>query len=310
MSCDLCCVSLVELDPAQAMTMSSNTELILGVIKSVASNTSGGKMFNVMVLLRAVFFCSYLTSSALIKDAIREALLTVLPMSIQSSVQGVLTGNLLVPSKSTISRALLSLEIAMMMHTRTHIRDVCRFGWADSSEKGGYDLLLSAHDEVFRCNLVGLFRAARSLCQHRKDSEQGREVDEADSTRNLTVLFDGITRRNDIPVALGKGCTKLHHKCSALVHKWWFLSGSEPFLLQHRQSYMSFCTDLGTEVSTGDFRVESIRALLPPWALQEPVPAMEPDVAMDEAPGLFEDDVAVEDDGLEGAHLEDACSCE
>lgn len=251
-------------------------------------------MFSVLVLLRTIFMCSYLSSTATIKDAMREALLTVLPVALQGSVQGFVTGKFAVPTKSTISRALLSVEVAMMMHTRLHIHDMCRFGWADSSEKGGYDLLLSAHDEIRRCDLVRVYRAVNVLCRQVKAQEQGEEIDEDIFSSNFSILFDGISRRNDIPVALGKGCTKLVHKCSALVHKWWFLTGSEATLLQYRQSYMSFCTDLGTEVSTGDFRVDSIRSLLPPWARPEAGGPLEADVAMDEEPPLFDDDVVID----------------
>jgi hypothetical protein len=112
---------------------------------------------------------------------------------------------------------------------------------------------------------------------------------------NMDILFRCITRRDDIPVALGKGCVKLADKCAGLAHKWWFLTGTHDSLLAFRRSYCSFCTDLGTEVSVPEFRVGPINTLLPAWAVQPVQPSeegqlpMEPDVHMDDQPHFDED---------------------
>ena len=112
-----------------------------------------GRVFNTIVLLRAVFFASYLSSSSTIKEALREAALVLVPKALHRAIPGLITGNMVAPTKSTLSRALLSLEIAMILRVRRENRDVVRFGWADSSTKKGYDLLLSAHGEILRIHL-------------------------------------------------------------------------------------------------------------------------------------------------------------
>ena len=88
---------------------------------------------------------------------------------------------------------------------------------------------------------------------------------------NLTLLYSYIARKNDIPVALGKGCTRLADKCCALSHKWWFLTGTKPAFEAYRRSYCSYCTDLGTEVNIGDFHVDDdVLSMLPSQVSEMP----------------------------------------
>ena len=133
-----------------------------------------------------------------------------------------------------------------------------------------------------------------------------REEEEA----NLTLLYSYIARKNDIPVALGKGCTRLADKCCALSHKWWFLTGTKPAFEAYRRSYCSYCTDLGTEVNIGDFHVDDdVLSMLPSWARvqlrvhEDEFPYCHFDNDIDagdavfgDAPPVFEADVAPEEE--------------
>lgn len=236
-------------------------------------------MYSAYSLIRCLFLCSYLTSTVNVAEVLKMAADMVFPSVMRSITSMVLSNPFGAPSKSTVSRAAFSFDVAliMRMHRMTD-EGTIRLGWADSSPTAGFDFVLSAWDQIQRADLLRLLAAVRYLCACRAARESGGVVadPEVDAARRdervkgyMQILYSGIQRHNDPPVAVGKGCTNLGHKCAALLHKWWLQSGSEAKLLCFRASLASFCTDLGTEVGSPDFLVPDIRMLMPEWMYED-----------------------------------------
>ena len=253
-------------------------------------------MFSTMCLMRSLFLNSYLSSSVNMKDVLRESVNILFPKVLRSVTDQALFGNGSAPSKTTISKSLLSLDAALMLQMRDAASsDVIRFGWADSSPTFGFDFLLSASDEVRRTDLTRLVAAVREICRLRRARDDNADVDTtAEESAHMNILYICIRRTNDPPAALGKGHTRLSHKCGALVHKWWMLTGSMDKLLAHRASFASFCTDLGTEVGAPQFHVPKIENLLAPWMCD--TGAMDLDVCQICDEDALDDDVAADDE--------------
>ena len=225
-------------------------------------------MYDTLVLLRALLLSGFLSSTTRMKRVVQDAVKIMFPGVLDVLTDRLLSGGSgLVPSKSTISRGLFGLDVALMLLVRWDTRaSVWRFGWADSSPQAGFDFLLSAHDEIDEANAIPVLRAHRVVCRQRALQEADDEdFDKAALEDAMEVLYSGIARCNDIPVAVGKGATALQHKCAALLYKWWLLRGSQDGLLKHRMSYRCMCTDLGTEVGSAGFEIASPWSLLPAW---------------------------------------------
>ena len=253
---------------------------------------SGSREYPLMVLLRSVFLCGHLSSMKPIKEVISEAVHIGFPQLFRQAAARILTEPTFgVPSKSTLSRAIFALDCALMLREQSDDRAWVRFGWADSSPQAGFDWLLSAHDQVLDIDLVRAARAVKDLCRER--CREDAEFDEETVKANMGVLHACVHRRNDITVALGKGAVALEHKCGALLHKWWPMTGSRARVLQYRCSFAAYCTDLGTEVETADVVVDDVGLLMPSW-LQHG--EWEADTALaDEEPDLHDDAAAASD---------------
>lgn len=223
-------------------------------------------MYSTLVLIRTLFLSASLRNMDSAREVVRHAVQALFPAVLDTLLDRILSNKLAVPSKSTISRGLFSLDVALMVMVRDHTdHRVLRFGWADSSPTAGFDFLLSAHDEMFTTDIVRAAAAVNVLCEQRKDRVAGRPVDEGVARSNMATVYQSLRRYNDIPAAMGKGASSTEHKCAALLHKWFLMCGSEARLLRYRSSYACFCTDLGVESAAPDFHVSNVKALLPAW---------------------------------------------
>jgi hypothetical protein len=151
--------AIIEAHPGSRDILEGQVRVFNGLAASLSSSSATihntGRAYRSLVLLRALFCASFLASTATIRDVVRQAALIIVPRCLHVAIPGLLEedGVVQVPSKSSISRAMLALEVSLFVRTRRESVDCIRFGWADSSDKGGYELLLSAHDEMKRSGL-------------------------------------------------------------------------------------------------------------------------------------------------------------
>ena len=196
------------------------------------------------------------------------------------------------PGRSTLRRLAFAVDVAAMMlekRIRARLPSQATYGWADSSPQGQRDWLLSKTC-VLRADsdIAALFRAANALAISRSASSEAEgaaaEGLAAGSRRRRRVLDDSSSssdsqagpvvaaqgeRRLHVemlrlafsarvlpPVAMGLRQTSLAHKCAAFTHSVALESpASLDSLRAELDSYVSFTTDLGTEVAMPDFRL-------------------------------------------------------
>ena len=217
------------------------------------------------------------------------------------------------PGRSTLRRLAFAVDVAAMMlekRIRARLPSQATYGWADSSPQGQRDWLLSKTC-VLRADsdIAALFRAANALAISRSASSEAEgaaaEGLAAGSRRRRRVLDDSSSssdsqagpvvaaqgeRRLHVemlrlaffarvlpPVAMGLRQTSLAHKCAAFTHSVALESpASLDSLHAELDSYVSFTTDLGTEVAMPDFRLGCLSSLMPEW-LRQPYEQLEAD---------------------------------
>ena len=199
-------------------------------------------------------------------------------------------GKRLIPSKPSLHRARLSLDVALMVAHRRWVATaprVFRFGWADSSPQHQRDWLLCSHDWIYEHDLEAAAAAVDALVAERREEERKQaeaggsddreeeddddvyEGDEHQQHRDRwqklnQVLWDSLHRHDHPPAALGQCATSIAHKVAALCHMWGLEVPSD-FFTGFLHSFRAFATDMGTELGISEFQLESAQALMPYW---------------------------------------------
>ena len=124
------------------------------------------------------------------------------------------------------------------------------------------------YDRIFLEDLGELVVAANSLIalNDRARLLGPDAVDQRDHARLLSVLRRGIVKFDCTPIALGRGHTSLADKASALVFCWAVLLGGDmPSLQRFLSSFVAMTSDMGVEMGLSDFRLLSVKKLLPAY---------------------------------------------
>ena len=98
-----------------------------------------------------------------------------------------------------------------------------------------------------------------------------RQVDRA---QLFAILREAMQHRAGVPVSLGATRTSHHQKVGAFVYASWLEVGHEN-LSEYLDSFLSFTTDMCTELCIAEFSFSGHASLLPSWVRQG---AMELDV--------------------------------
>ena len=258
--------------------------------KCARSLTGGGSHCEDHFVYSAPIMAEVVRMSLLVRGhnfdfVIRRAMSMSLLPGVASAVEQFLNNSAkpILHGKSTIHRARLSLDVALMLTIRRAVASmprVVRFGWADSSPQHQRDWLLSAHDWIKWEDLPKVAEAANGLVKLRLEREQRRRDgdDSSDSDRDGAVagdkhdsterwhetLFSCIHRHDHPPAALGHCATSLAHKIAALCHVWSLEVGAQ-CLARFSQRCFSFATDMGTELGISEFAKQKPLDLLPYW---------------------------------------------
>ena len=222
-----------------------------------------GRVYNSICLIMAVLLRHMLTSTVWVPQVVRYSLECVFPnMFTEAFLKNI---KAVMPSDETARRCDLYLDAALLLvHQEDNaIESRTRFGWADSSLQCGRDWLLGKTNSVGEeeCELV--VSAARRLARsaERLDDEMCPE----DTAAANAALETMPTERVHTPVAMGLRMTTLAHKVAALAWSFWLETGTLCGLLKFLASYVSFTTDLGTEVGISKFTFDDVWQLLPWW---------------------------------------------
>lgn len=187
---------------------------------------------------------------------VREAVGATLSRSSSSSVLDLVLEkyqNTPLPSRTTIGRHRLTLDVALLLVTQRRRRAAIRVGWADSSPLFGYNYLMTEHHYVMAEDLELVFKAVNELAKLTNLSRSqttrpvaltscsqghGGEMDDtewpeldsgteavtdngsvSEAVKQLsTALYARVHVHTAVPVALGAGMANLAQKASAVVH--------------------------------------------------------------------------------------------
>ena len=78
-------------------------------------------------------------------------------------------------------------------------------------------------------------------------------------------MFEKVRIFTCVPQNLGLGATTLEQKVAALVFNFFLEVGTLDGLRRFLRSFVSFTTDMGTEMGTASFLTRDVRELLPSW---------------------------------------------
>ena len=126
----------------------------------------GGRFYTSMTLFNWLRLSSLARDRSRLDILLRRAIAVVFSGTMVQQLDTFLANNeKVVPNKSVLSRARLTLDIAFMIHRRAVVDGPAMFrvGWIDSSPILGYDLMMSRCLEISLTDLVECFRRVTLL---------------------------------------------------------------------------------------------------------------------------------------------------
>ena len=233
----------------------------------VRSKNAYTSLFLVKSMLMTRLLPAYVSSKQLCIDAV----LALFPNLLAEPVAEILKQKHVFPSKGSKHAMRLILDVSLMLWRgrREECCEFVRFGGADSSPQLGSNWLLSSCFYIEKNKLIDVFHSVQRMildCHKRTELKDFWEQDDV-SMADHKVLCMGLRKEHHIPVAMGNAAESTGNKCAALLHKWALCVRSMSALGKYRDSFMSFCSDMGTELGIGEFRVDSVESLMPSWLL-------------------------------------------
>ena len=243
-------------------------------IVELGPRLSNNKRYSDCQLVGMVLFAWHLRDSVAVKEAMPTAMEAIFPnFFAQTSIA--MGQQALKQSKSLLRNAQLAVDMALMLVRRRRLEQLgtsARYGWADSSPIAKSDWLISKHQAVLASDctvLWGSWKALVDTVQSPADASQQRQ-------NHLKSLMSGVCIHTQPPQAMGLGLTALESKVAALLFSLFLEVGSQSALKDFLKTFVSFTTDMGTELGAASFLVEDMSKLLPEW-LAEPLLEMDVD---------------------------------
>ena len=256
---------------------------------------SGHQRYSHSQLLGMVLFAWHLRDSVALTDVMPSALQAIMPdfFALTSVAKGV---QVLKQSKSLLRNAQLGVDIALMLVRCRQLQasgPSARYGWADSSAVAKSDWLISKHQAVPESRCPELWQSWSELVHSTDvDNDNEREgLDAAVASRRKALtqeLMAEVRVHTQPPQALALGLTAIESKLAALLYSFFLEVGSMKGLRDFLSTFVSFTTDMGTEMGTASFILDDLQKLLPEWLAD---PLLLPDVdggGEDENSGAFE----------------------
>ena len=186
------------------------------------------------------------------------------------------------PSQSTLQRLELSMDVAFMLMRADLAKDSSRrfrrWMWCDASPQQRFDWIHTVYDEMEETHLVPTMIAVWGLSAYSNRLPVGDkylqefllETPPPRDWADLHAPLKNIRRHSCIPVAVTSGHRGVAHKAAAVVHAFVMElpSASATSLRKFCDTFRSFTSDMGTELSFPDFHVDGFDHLVPEWARQ------------------------------------------
>ena len=193
------------------------------------------------------------------------------------------------PSATTVTRHMLTLEVAMLLMKRQLASDTSvppiRYGLVDASPAWGLDWMwiqewsLPGGKElvsVFHQSVLWrqAFLSWQAMCPFDLSTIEAHQIPDH-LQEQLGRIAGKFSVHTYTPVVIGSGYANLSHKVAACLHAFMLHCGNVDALRRHVETYASWTTDLGTESGFSDYRCHDIANLLPVWMQR---PALEHDL--------------------------------
>ena len=213
------------------------------------------------------------------------------------------------PSPSTVQRHMLSLDMSMLMlqkYVDQKYPVACRYGFMDSSPLGGYDWMWCKHT-MMDCGepggLLSFFHKVKKA--HFALLQAFGEMEQEELQRDLAAVAEEapFLQHTHLPICMGSGFSGVAHKMAGLLQCFCLERPKQEDLVAFINGFVSFTTDMGTEIGLSNFKGNSLRDLLPTWALAPGDQSLQDDVRKGPRHYQFE---VVDDDGLEADVLRGA----
>eukprot|EP00435_Cladocopium_sp_Y103_P050317 s774_g15.t1 len=233
----------------------------------IRSKNAYTSLFLVKSMLMTRLLPAYVSTKQLCIDAVQS----LFPHLLAQPVAQILNQKHVFPSKGSKHAMRLILDVSLMLWRgkREENCDFVRFGGADSSPQLGSNWLLSSCYYIEKGKLIETFHSVQRMirdCQSRAAVGGKWEQDDG-SVKDHKQLCMCLRKEHHIPVAMGNAAESTGNKCAALLHKWCLCVQRLSTLQKYRDSFMSFCSDMGTELGIGEFRVDNVESLMPSWLL-------------------------------------------
>ena len=274
-----------------------------------------GRTFNIYLLLNCFWTCGFLRSDDALRNSVELACRLALPPSAaEALLASWRTQARLVPSKSTMSRLRLKIDVAYMLLTRQRLQALMDDGghivypMVDASPQGGSDYELMLLSMVRRKDLAQMQHDIATLEKMRFLSLEERIQSQSKERELMLNISKGIMWHVAplVLLGMGKGRSGLPSKFRAVVHTLMLMVGHWRPLEALIKSIHSWVSDYGTEVAIPD--VEKILLSEISAYLKDPEP-LEHDRELELAPPLVaEAEVDLTADGPEDGAQEEPCA--
>ena len=183
------------------------------------------------------------------------------------------------PSSTSVTRHMVSLEVAMILLERENAKKSSapriRYGLVDASPAWGLDWLWVQETSVpGGSQLVSLYHVSvtwmRDMLLWQTGLGTNTSSVEPDSIPGhlqlqLRHIAAHIETHTYTPIVIGSGYANLSHKIGACLHSFMLHCGTLSALQEHADSFLSWTTDLGTESGFSEYRCLDVSSLLPSW---------------------------------------------
>jgi hypothetical protein len=198
-----------------------------------------------------------------------------------------------IPSASLVRRHELSLDIAIILLTRT-LKEKHpfgeKFGMADSSPMASFDWIWSQYTEIQKLEIIPTFEAVIKLklsiesyvARCRESKDEGDEMLTPAELRTvlpewkpwLDQIKRSLVKHVNIPVAMASGHSSLADKVACETYKLHLATPPANLLADEMATWRSNTSDMGTELGMATFKVNhnDVEKLLPNWVERRSLP--------------------------------------
>ena len=248
-----------------------------------SSRGCNGYRYKSDALIRTLLVADTTRDSGQLMTTVRSALAVLFP-GMAAHVDRMCQQDLIhIPTKSSLSKARLYLDVALMLfaraeftasqprtwpsefscssnysHLQLALSGSCRYLWADSSPQGGTDWLISQVSTVAAGTVIETSNSLNRLIASDQASAERRAL-----SKQVCGAFATMVNP---PVALGQRATTLPHKLQALLHSVRLSVSSLSDLHTYFSTVASLTSDFGTEIGLAEVPVtfDDLRGLFPP----------------------------------------------